>query len=96
MSNSLDMKDSSVPQTSEDILNMESRFSKQSEDQIKKEQEDILKKIQRQKMAEKRSIVEHRSSNGGTTHDKQSTNDDKSKSHFSSATVHVNSHVEGT
>jgi hypothetical protein len=94
------MKDSSVPQTSKDILNMKSRFSKQSEDQIKKEQEDILKNmqrhIQRQKMAEKRSIVEHRSGNGGTTHDKQSTNDDKSKSHFSSATVHVNSHVEGT
>ena len=96
-----DMTDNSVPHTSEDILDMESRFSKQSGDQIKKEQENILKKIQQekeQKMAEGKKAVENRTSNGKTTHDKQwySTNKDQLKSHFSHATFPNNAHVEGT
>ena len=95
------MKDNSVFQTSEDILDMESRFSKQSIDRIKKEQENILKKIQQekeQKLAEGKKAVENRSSNGTTTHDKQwySANEDQSKSHFSHATFPNNAHVEGT
>ncbi len=82
---------------------MESRFSNQSEEQIRKEQENILKRFQQDKqlkMAEKKNVVENRPSNGELKFHEQwySKNNDQSKfkSPVSHATIQVNTHVEGT
>ena len=89
-----------VPQTSEDILKMESRFANQSEDQTRKEQESILKKIQQgQKIPERKDLKDAQSSVGQKQVDERWTmkneNQPKHNNHVSHATLEVNKHIKG-
>jgi hypothetical protein len=78
---------------------MESRFSNQSEDQIRKEQEHILNKIKQEKK-EQKNIEECQAGYGGASCDEQwqSKKEDQSRfnNHVSCATLQVNTHTKGT
>ena len=91
----------SIPQTSEDILEMESKFSKTPQDKIVNEQEEILKQIKAQTLANQKNLEGNRSDNRGTvtTIDKQpmKKNGNSSKSnHVSHTDIEVYKHTQGT
>ena len=88
-------KRSLVPETSDDILKMESKFSKQSKDKIINEQEKILKQIKNQQLPEKKALEEIKFNKGGMPHDEVRSNENKSKSHVSRATIEVNKCTKG-
>ena len=100
----LKSKRPSVPQTSEDIFNMESRFSYQSEDQVRKEQEHILNKIKQEKKEQKnteKNIEEHhihRTGLGSCDEQWWSKKEDQSRfnNHVFCETLQVNTRTKGT
>ena len=92
---------SSIPQTSEDIIEMESKFSKTSQDKIVNEQQEILKQIKAQKLANQKKLEGTKCDDRGTVtmHDKQPLKKNgncSSFNHVSHATIEVNRHTQGT
>ena len=89
-----------VRQTSEDIVDMESRFSNQSKDQIIKEQEQLLKDIKRKeekKNKQEKDNTDHNKYNERTQNDEQWKNENQSKlnNHVSHAAINMNAYVKG-
>ena len=84
----------SIPQASEDIIEMESKFSKTSQDKIINEQEEILKKIKAQKLAEK-NILEDWPWVSGDRGRVTTLGNFSKFNHVSHATTEVNKHTQG-
>ena len=82
----------SIPQASEDIIEMESKFSKTSQDKIINEQEKILKQIKAQKLADKNTLEGWVSADRGRV----TTLKNFSKfNHVSHGNIDVNKHTQG-
>ncbi|CAB3986438.1 ubiquitin carboxyl-terminal hydrolase CYLD-like [Paramuricea clavata] len=91
----------SVPHTSDNNLNVESRFSYKSEDQVRKEQEHILNQIKQEKKEQKntdKNIEEYQAGLESCDEQWRSKKEDKSrfKNHVSRETLQVNTHTKAS